>query len=106
MKPLGIAIIVQDDFETTLKWAKKTGFSNCQLQIWNMGYLNRDHAAYVKGLLEKYEMKLPAYGAAGTVLSNGILQKDRQSWASCLRNTGHPGQRIFWTVLPMPESWG
>ena len=57
MKPLGIAIIVQDDFETTLKWAKKTGFSNCPLQIWNMGYLNRDHAAYVKGLLEKYEME-------------------------------------------------
>ncbi len=57
MKPLGIAIIVGENFEETLRWAKEEGFSNCQIQIWNMDYLNREHAEFVKGLLARYDME-------------------------------------------------
>lgn len=58
MKTLGIAIIMQDNLEETLRWAKSSGFDNCQLQIWNMDYLCKGHAEYVKGLLDSCGMEV------------------------------------------------
>ena len=58
MKPLGIAVIMGEDLEETLGWAKDSGFHNCQLQLWDMSHLCREHAGYVKDLLEKLDMEV------------------------------------------------
>lgn len=57
MRSLGIAIIMGDNLEETLSWARNSGFDNCQLQLWNMDHLCREHAEYVKTLLDKYDME-------------------------------------------------
>ena len=57
MKPLGIAVIMGEDLEETLGWAKDSGFHNCQLQLWDMSHLCREHAGYVKELLEQLDME-------------------------------------------------
>lgn len=57
MKELGIAIVIDENLEENLSWAKQAGFTNCQLQIWNMDCLNEEHAGWVKGLLEKYHLE-------------------------------------------------
>lgn len=57
MKSLGIAIIMEDNLEETLRWAKRSGFDCCQLQLWNMNQLCAEHARYVKGLLNSCGME-------------------------------------------------
>lgn len=57
MKPLGIAVIMGEDLKETLRWAKDNGFHNCQLQLWDMSHLCREHAGYVKDLLEQLDME-------------------------------------------------
>jgi len=58
MNPLGIAIIMEDNLEQTLQWAKENGFTNCQLQLWNLDYLCREHAEHVKKLTESLGMEV------------------------------------------------
>lgn len=55
MRQLGIAIIVKEDFEERLRWATEAGFTEGQLQIWNMEYLCEEHANRVKYLIEEYD---------------------------------------------------
>ena len=49
MKPLGIAVIMGEDLEETLGWAKDSGFHNCQLQLWDMSHLRLLQAAQERG---------------------------------------------------------
>lgn len=56
MREVGIAIIMDDNLEERLGWAKNNGFNNCQLQLWNMDHLCEKHALYVKELLQKHQM--------------------------------------------------
>ncbi len=58
MRPLGIAAVIDGNLKETLGWAKEVGFSNCQLQLWNMEYLTESHAKSVKALADSFEMEI------------------------------------------------
>ncbi len=58
MKPLGIAIVANEKLEETVEWAKASGFTNCQLQIWDMELLAKTEARRIRLLMEKYSMEV------------------------------------------------
>lgn len=58
MKSIGIAIVVNENLEKTIKWAKLSGFTNCQLQIWDMELLSLKAAAQIRSLMECYDMEV------------------------------------------------
>ena len=81
MKPLGIAVIMGEDLEETLGWAKDSGFHNCQLQLWDMSHLCREHAGYVKDLLEKLDTRdLRNFITKYVPEVRGIYRKSRYIW--------------------------
>lgn len=58
MRELGIAMVIDDRLEETVRWAVSAGFSNCQLQIWNMDLLYEGHALEVKSIMDKWKMEI------------------------------------------------
>ena len=57
-KKLGIAIVIDEQFEDTLEWAVRLGFSNCQLQLWKMEWLNDERAEWVKECVERAGLEI------------------------------------------------
>lgn len=55
---IGLAIRLDDKLEENLVAAKGMGFDNCQLALWNMEYLNEEHALGTKKLLEKHRLEM------------------------------------------------
>ena len=58
MKEIGIAIVIDEKLESTVKWAVESGFRNCQLQIWKMELLTDTYAYEVRRILESYNMEI------------------------------------------------
>lgn len=58
MREVGIATVINEKFEEIAAWAAGSGFTNCQLQIWDMNLLYEDHARRVKRLIEGYGMQI------------------------------------------------
>lgn len=54
---IGVAILMGTDLEQKLSWAKGAGFDECQLQLWDMSYLNQEHAEHTKKLLDQAGMR-------------------------------------------------
>lgn len=58
MKPLGIAVVIDRHLEETLTWAKEAGFTNCQLQLWDMSCLTEEHARGTKAMADACGMEI------------------------------------------------
>ncbi len=58
MKTLGIAIVANERLEEMVKWARLSGFTNCQLQIWDMGLLSPEEAEKIHLLMKQHSMEV------------------------------------------------
>ena len=58
MRPLGIAVVIDEHLEETLTWAARAGFTNCQLQLWDMGCLTEEHARQTRDTARRCGMEV------------------------------------------------
>lgn len=58
MRALGIAVVIDGHLEENLDWAKGAGFSNCQLQLWDMDCLTEEHAKRTRAAADRYGLEI------------------------------------------------